>query len=175
MNLALLGLRLVVGLVFAAHGAQKLFGAFGGGGIEGTAANFDQIGLRPGKLNAWAAGTAEFFGGTLIALGLFTPFVAAGLIAVMTTAVLTLHLRNGFFNTNGGFEFNLVLVAAAFALAGIGPGSWSLDNAFGIELTGAGWALGALGAGVLGGIGGVLIGRLSLRRGRPTHGEPDTA
>jgi putative oxidoreductase len=174
MNLALLGLRVVVGLVFLAHGAQKLFGAFGGGGIEGTGESFEQIGLRPGRLNAWAAGTAEFFGGGLIALGLLTPFVAAGLIAVMTTAVLVLHLRNGFFNTNGGFEYNLVLVATAFALAGIGPGDWSLDNAFNIELTGTGWALGALGVGVLVGIGGVLIGRSSLRRQRP-HGQPGAA
>jgi putative oxidoreductase len=174
MDLVLLALRLVVGLVFVAHGAQKLFGAFGGGGIEGTGETFDQIGLRPGRLNALAAGTAEFFGGALIALGLLTPFAAAGLIAVMTTAVLILHLRNGFFNTNGGFEYNLVLVATAFALAGIGPGNWSLDNALNIELTGTGWALGALGAGVLVGIGGVLIGRASLRGQRP-HGQPGTA
>jgi putative oxidoreductase len=93
---------------------------------------------------------------------------------VMTTAVLVLHLRNGFFNTNGGFEYNLVLVATAFALAGIGPGDWSLDNAFSIELTGTDWALGALGVGVLVGIGGVLIGRSSLRRQRP-HGQPGAA
>ncbi len=174
MDLALLGLRIVIGLVFAAHGAQKLFGAFGGGGIEGTGAHFEQIGLRPGRLNAWAAGTAEFFGGSLIALGLLTPFAAAGLIGVMTTAVLTVHLRNGFFNANNGFEFNLVLVAAAFALAGIGPGNWSLDNALNIELTGAGWALGALGAGVLASIGIVLIGRIAPLRRRP-HGQPGPA
>jgi putative oxidoreductase len=160
MELALLVLRLVVGLGFAAHGAQKLFGSFGGHGIEGTGGFFDQLGLRPGKAHAWFAGTAEFFGGLLIALGLLTPFAAAGLIGVMTAAILTVHRPNGFFNTNNGYEYNLVLVAAVFALAGIGAGEWSLDNAVGLELTGTGWALGALGAGILGGLGAVIGGRL---------------
>jgi putative oxidoreductase len=170
MNLALFGLRVVLGLVFAAHGAQKLFGAFNGGGIEGTGGHFEQLGLRPGRLNAWAAGAAEFFGGALIALGLLTPFAAAGLIGVMTAAVLTVHLPNGFFNTENGFEYNLVLAVTAFALAGIGPGDWSLDNALNIELTGTGWALGALGAGALAGIGAVLSGHLApLRRGPHGH------
>src|SRR5215213_3702607 len=119
MDLALLVLRLVLGLTFAAHGAQKLFGVFGGHGIEGTAGFFEQIGLRPGKLHAWASGFAEFGGGVLIALGLFVPFAAAALIAVMVAAVLTVHLRNGFFATENGYEYNLELVAAAFALAAI--------------------------------------------------------
>jgi putative oxidoreductase len=174
MNLALLGLRIILGLVFAAHGAQKLFGAFGGGGIDGTGGSFEQLGLRPARLNAWAAGTAEFFGGVLIALGLLTQFAAAALIGVMTTAVLTVHLRSGFFNTKGGFEYNLVLVATAFALAGIGPGDWSLDNALNIELSGTGWALAALGAGVLAAIGAVLIGRFAPH-GRQPHGQPGAA
>src|ERR687887_982090 len=108
MDLALLVLRLVVGLTFAAHGAQKLFGAFGGHGIDGTAGFFEAIGLRPGRLHAWAAGSAEFFGGLLIALGLVTPFAAAALIAVMTAAIFSVHLRNGFFSTNNGYEYNLV-------------------------------------------------------------------
>src|SRR5215211_369162 len=99
MDLALLVLRLVVGLAFAAHGAQKLFGVFGGHGIEGTAGFFEQIGLRPGKVHAWASGSAEFFGGLAIALGIVTPVAAAALIAVMTAAVLTVHVKNGFFNT----------------------------------------------------------------------------
>jgi putative oxidoreductase len=173
MEIALLGLRLVVG-PFAAHGAQKLFGLFGGGGIEGTAGAFDQIGLRPVKLHAWLAGAAEFGGGLLIALGLVTPFAAAALIAVMTAAVLTVHLRNGFFATNNGYEYNLVLAVAVFALAGTGPGEWSLDTVLGIDLAGAGWALGAFGAGVLGGLGAVLSGRLASERGAD-HGQPDAA
>src|SRR3954469_22112274 len=95
MDLGLLVLRVVIGLLFAGHGAQKLFGAFGGGGLEGTAEMFDNIGLRPGALHARAAGTFEFMGGLLLALGLFTPFAAAALIAVMTAAVVTVHAPNG--------------------------------------------------------------------------------
>jgi putative oxidoreductase len=164
MELALLALRLVVGLGFAAHGAQKLFGAFGGHGIEGTAGFFEQIGLRPGRLHARAAGTSEFLGGLLIAAGLLTPFAAAALIAVMTAAILTVHRPNGFFVTGNGYEYNLVLATVAFALAGIGAGTWSLDNALGLDLNGTAWALGALGAGVLGGLGAVFSGRLTARQ-----------
>jgi putative oxidoreductase len=134
MEIALLGLRLVVGLAFAAHGAQKLFGAFGGDGIGGTARSFERIGLRPGKLQAWMAGTTELVGSSLIALGLVTPFAATALIAVMTAAALTVG------------------------------GGWSLDSAVGIDLTGTLPALGALGAGVLGGLGAVLSGRLAPGR-----------
>jgi putative oxidoreductase len=174
MELALLVLRLVVGLGFAAHGAQKLFGAFGGHGIHGTAGFFEQIGLRPGKAHARAAGAAEFLGGLLIALGLVTPFAAAALIAVMTAAVLTVHVRNGFFVTSNGYEYNLMLVAALFALAGIGAGEWSLDNALGLDVAGTGWALAALGAGIVGGLGAVLGGRLVGQR-QPGHGQPHAA
>jgi putative oxidoreductase len=161
MNLALLVLHVVVGLLFFAHGAQKLFGWFGGYGIEGTAGFFEQIGLRPGRLHAWAAGFAETIGGLLLAFGLFTPIGAALVIAVMTTAVIVVHWQKGLFNQDGGFEFNLTLVAVAFALSGVGPGEWSLDNVFGIDWTGAGWALIALAAGLLGGIGAVIQGRAS--------------
>ena len=176
MDLALLVLRLVAGLGFAAHGAQKLFGAFGGHGIEGTAGFFEQIGLRPGKLHAWVAATTEFLGGLAIALGIVTPISAAALIGVMTAAVLTVHLKNGFFNTNQGYELNLILAATLFALAGIGAGEWSLDNALGIDLSGAAWALGALGVGVLGGLVAVIGGRLvSRERGTHERGQPSTA
>jgi putative oxidoreductase len=170
MDIGLLVLHVAVGLAFAAHGAQKLFGLFGGHGIDGTAGFFEQIGLRPGRLHAWASGIAEFGGGILIALGLFVPFAAAALIAVMVAAVLTVHLPNGFFNSDNGYEYNLELVAVAFALAAIGAGDLSLDAAFGLDLAGTAWALGALGAGVLGGGAAVLTGRLAAdRRG---SGEP---
>jgi putative oxidoreductase len=165
MDLALIVLRLVVGLLFAGHGAQKLFGAFGGGGLEGTAGMFDKIGLRPGGFNARAAGTAEFVGGLLIAVGLFTPFAAAALIGVMTTAVLAVHGPNGIWNTNKGYEYNLVLAAAVFALSGIGAGAWSLDSAFGFDLHGVIWALGALAVGLLGGVGAILSGHQAARFG----------
>jgi putative oxidoreductase len=174
MNLALLILRLVVGLGFAAHGAQKLFGSFGGGGIAGTAGFFEQVGLRPGKLHALAAGTSEFAGGLLIALGLLTPLAAAALIGVMTAAVLTVHARNGFFNASNGYEYNLTLAAAAFTLAGVGAGHWSLDHALGVDLTSTGWALAALAAGILGGLGAVASGRLTSQRAAD-HTQPDTA
>lgn len=159
MDLALLALRLTVGLLFAGHGAQKLFGAFGGSGIAETAAGFEQMGLRPGRLHATAAGCAELGGGLLFALGLLTPLAAVAIIAVMGTAILTVHARNGLWNTERGFEYNLVLIAVAFALAGAGPGAWSLDGALGLSLSGAAWALGVLAVGLAGAIGTVLIGR----------------
>lgn len=163
MNLAMLVLRLVVGLLFVGHGAQKLFGAFGGAGLEGTAAGFDRMGLHPPRVHAMAAGCAELGAGLLLALGLLTPLGAALVVAVMTTAVITVHARNGLWNTEGGFEFNLTLIAAAFAMVGAGPGAWSLDDALGLELAGAGWAVAALGAGVLGAIAAVAGDRLAHR------------
>jgi putative oxidoreductase len=161
MNLALLVLHVVIGLLFFAHGTQKLFGWFGGYGIGGTAGFFEQIGLRPGRLHAWGAALGETLGGLLLALGLFTPIGSALVIAVMVTAVIAVHWPKGFFNTEGGYEFNLTLVSVAFALAGVGPGEWSLDNVVGIDWTGTGWALIALGAGIVGGIGAVIQGRAS--------------
>jgi putative oxidoreductase len=174
METALLALRLIVGLTFVAHAAPKLFKVSGGGGIQGTADAFDQIGLRPSKLHAWLAALAELGGGLLIALGLVTPLAAAALIAVMTAAVVAVHLRNGFFNADNGYEYNLVLAVAVFAVAGIGPGEWSLDNALDIHMSGTEWALGALGAGVLGGLGAVLGGRLTSHRAGG-HRQPDAA
>jgi putative oxidoreductase len=159
VDLALLLLRLIVGLLFVGHGAQKLFGVLGGTGIKGTAAGFEQMGLRPARLHATAAGCAELGGGLLLALGLLTPLAAAAIIAVMVTAIITVHARNGLWNTEKGFEYNLVLIAAAFAVVGTGPGAWSLDHALGLDLSGTEWALIALLAGVLGAIGTVLIGR----------------
>jgi putative oxidoreductase len=163
VNLAMLVLRLVVGLLFVGHGAQKLFGAFGGAGLEGTAAGFDRMGLRPARLHAIAAGCAELGGGLLLALGLLTPLGAALIVAVMITAVIAVHARNGLWNTEGGFELNLTLVAAAFALAGAGPGAWSLDDALGLRMAGTGWALGALGIGILAGVVAVTSDRLAHR------------
>jgi putative oxidoreductase len=160
MNLALLVLRLVVGLTFMAHGLQKLVGAFDGPGIKGFAGVLEQLGLRPGKVHAGAVAITETVGGLLIALGLVTTPAAAALVAVMTGAVAMVHLKNGFFATNQGYEFNLALVAALFALAGIGAGAWSLDNAAGIDLAGTWWAVGAAAAGFLGGLGAIAAGRL---------------
>ena len=163
MNLGLLILRVVVGLLFVGHGAQKLFGIWGGHGLQGTAGFFEAIGLRPGRFHATAAGVIEFAGGALLALGLVTPFAAAALIAVMTAAVITVHGSKGLWSTGGGYEYNLVLAAAAFALASIGAGNWSLDHALSLSDHGVLWAVGALAVGLLGGIAAVVSGRSMAR------------
>jgi putative oxidoreductase len=172
MDLALFVVRVVVGLLFVGHGSQKLFGVLGGPGLTGTADMFDAISLRPGHLHARAAGTAEAVGGALLALGLLTPVAAALLIAVMVAAIVTVHLPKGIWNSGGGYEYNVVIAAAAFALAGAGPGQWSLDNALGIGWSSTGWALAALCAGLIGGFGAVIGGRMGAareQRGAPAH------
>src|SRR5579884_3022490 len=108
MDIALLILRLIVGLAFAAHGAQKLFGWFGGYGLAATGGYFDSIGFRPGKLFAGAAGASELAGGLLVALGLGGPIAATLIIATMTVAALGVHVANGFFAQNNGFELPLL-------------------------------------------------------------------
>jgi putative oxidoreductase len=153
MKIGRLLLRLVVGGLFVGHGTQKLFGWFGGQGLDATAQGFEQLGLRPGRRNAIAAGGAETGGGALLAAGLATPLAASVLIATMLTAIHRVHAKNGPWLTNGGYEYNLVLIAAALALAEVGPGGLSLDGALGRERSGSGWALAALGAGALGAIG----------------------
>lgn len=121
-------LRLAVGAVFFAHGAQKLFGWFGGPGIAGTAGFFGQIGLAPAVFWAWLVALVEFFGGIALILGLVTS-VAAVLLAInMAVAFFAVHLRNGFFLP--GVEYALVLFAASVALALSGPGKWGLDDRF---------------------------------------------
>jgi putative oxidoreductase len=161
MDLVLLVLRVVVGLLFVGHGTQKLFGWCGGHGLAGTGGFFESLGLRPGRVHAFAGGLGEAGGGLLLALGLLTPIGAAAIIGVMTVAIIVVHLSKGVWVTNGGFEYNLVLMSVAFALAGVGPGSWSLDNALGIDWASTGWALAALGAGVLGGLLAIAQGRLA--------------
>jgi putative oxidoreductase len=146
-------LRLVVGGLFIGHGAQKLFGWFGGHGLDATAQGFEHLGLRPGRRNAIAAGGAEAGGGALLAAGLATPLAASVLIATMLTAIYRVHAKNGPWASNGGYEYNLVLIAAVLALAELGPGEISLDAARGKERSGFGWALASLFAGGLGAMG----------------------
>ena len=150
MKLGMTVFRATIGVIFFAHGAQKLFGWFGGHGLDGTAKAFDSMGLRPGRRQALIAGASEAGGGALLGLGLLTPVGAAAVIGVMNEAVRTVHLDKGFFVTNGGYEFNLILAASAFALADSGPGPWSLDEKLGLRMSGPLWALGALGAGLAG-------------------------
>jgi putative oxidoreductase len=123
-----LPLRLGAGAIFAAHGAQKLFGWFGGYGLEGTAGWMTSIGLEPGLLMAAAAGSAEFVGGLLLIVGLLVRPAALILATTMIVAIVTVHLQNGLFLSNNGYEFGLALLAASAALAFRGAGSISVDR-----------------------------------------------
>src|SRR3954447_6526355 len=125
MNLGRLLLRAAIGEVFVVHGTQKLFGWFGGYGLDGTGQFFESLGLRPGRRNALAAGVTETAGGALIGLGLATPAAAAGLTAVMITALRTAIWKDGIKPATG--EFELLLAAGALALADAGPGALSVD------------------------------------------------
>ena len=151
MSIGLLILRLVVGLSLAAHGAQKLFGWFGGYGLAGTGQFLEQLGFRPGRRQAAQAGLAEALGGLFLAAGLLTPAAAAAVVAVMLVAAVSVHVKNGFFAQAGGYEYTLVLGAVALALAFTGPGALSADQALGIARSGAAWGLAALAAGLIGG------------------------
>ncbi|MHB1569528.1 MAG: DoxX family protein, partial [Solirubrobacteraceae bacterium] len=153
MTLGRLLLRSAVGGFFVGHGTQKLFGWFGGHGLDATGQFFENIGLRPGRRHALAAGAAEAGGGALIALGAATPVAASVLIATMLTAIKRVHLKNGPWSSNGGYEYNVVLIAAALALAEAGPGSLSVDSARGSEMKGPKWALIALALGIAGAAG----------------------
>lgn len=164
MNAALLVLRVIVGGLFAGHGCQKLFGRFGGHGVKGNASFFETIGLSPGLPLVLVAGMAELVGGVLLAAGLFVPVAALLLVGVMTTAVAAVHSRNGLWVTNGGVEYPLVMAAVAFAVAALGPGSISLDHAFGIRWFGLEWAAAAALAGGLGGLGAPVLSRTTRRR-----------
>lgn len=169
MKIGRLILRLVIGGLFIGHGTQKLFGWFGGYGLDATGEAFEQTGLRPGRTNALAAGVAETGGGTLLAAGLATPLAAATLTSVMLTAIRRVHAAKGVWATDGGYEYNLVLTAAVLALVDAGPGSLSVDAARGAELTGPVWTLAALAGGVLGAVG---VDVLANREAAPEVAEP---
>jgi len=160
MDIGLLVLRLAVGLTMAAHGGQKLFGWFGGYGLAGTGGFLETLGFRPGRVHASLAGTAELLGGLLIALGLLTPVGAALVIAVMVVAIGSVHLPKGFFVSDGGFEYNLMIVASSAALAFAGPGAYSLDAVDGLYA--GGWV-----AGIVAVIAGLVLGGGALAARRP--------
>jgi putative oxidoreductase len=145
------GFRVVVGLVFAAHGWAK---RFSGGGIDGTAGWFDSIGMRPGRLHANLASSTEMLTGVMLAVGLLTPFAAAGIIGVMMVAGWVVHRSKGFFIVGDGWEYNFVLALTALLVAGLGPGRWSIDHALGIadDLNGWGGLAIALALGLGGGL-----------------------
>jgi putative oxidoreductase len=150
MDIGLLVLRTVLGLTLAAHGAQKLFGWFGGYGLDGVGQFLESIGFVPGRRQALLAGLSEMGGGLLLALGLFTPAAAAVTLAVMGVAAVSVHWKAGFFASQGGYEYTLVLGLAALSLAFTGPGALSLDAALGVQFAGARWGLAALAVGLAG-------------------------
>jgi putative oxidoreductase len=158
MKLGMALLRITVGALFMGHGLQKLKGWFSGHGLEATAAGLENLGLRPGKVHATAAGTAETAGGAMLAGGLATPVAASMLSGVMTVAIDKVHKDNGVWVMNNGSEYNLVMMAAVFAIASAGPGPWSLDERLGIRRSGSGVGLAQLAAGLLGGAAAIHLG-----------------
>ncbi|GMA61653.1 DoxX family protein [Alicyclobacillus fastidiosus] len=126
MGYGLLIIRLIVGLSFAGHGTQKLFGWFGGHGLKGTGGWLESIGVKPGALLALVAGLAELIGGLLFAAGLWLPVAAALIVITMLVAIFTVHGKNGYWVTQNGFEYNLILIAIAVGIALIGPGVYAL-------------------------------------------------
>ncbi len=152
MGLGKLVLRATLGGYFFGHGMQKLAGWFGGGGLDGTGQMFEQIGLRPGRENALLAGAAEAGGGSLLALGLFTPAAVSMLTGVMTNAIRHVHAKNGLWVTDGGIEYPAVILAVLAALVDGGPGRFSFDEALGIRLRGPLVAAVAMGAGAAGAV-----------------------
>ena len=132
--LGLLILRLGIGLIIAAHGAQKLFGVWGGPGMAKWTQSVQRLRIRPAQPWAWVAALSEFGGGVMLGLGLLSPLGSLAIIGAMLVAVATVHLANGFWNGKRGYEFNLSLIVGAAAIAFTGPGTYSLDNALGIHL-----------------------------------------
>lgn len=125
---ATLPLRLIAGVIFTAHGAQKLFAWFGGYGLEATGQWMESIGITPGYLMALMAGSAEFFGGLLLIVGLLTRPTSFVLAITMAVAIVTVHLKHGLFMSNNGYEFALTLLAISISLMVSGAGKLSLDN-----------------------------------------------
>ena len=128
LNLGLLVFRIVVAIVFLAHGLRHIFG---GGKIAGTGRWFESLGMRPGIVHAWVASVTEVGAGVLLVLGLLTPLAAAGVTGTMLVAWITNHLKNGFFifAPGEGYEYVMTLTFAGFLLATVGAGEWSLDHA----------------------------------------------
>jgi putative oxidoreductase len=190
MQVGLLLIHVVIGVLLAGHGAQKLFGIFGGYGLEGTGGYMEGFGLRPGKAFGAAAGAAELSGGLLLAAGLFTPLAAALIAGTMFVAARTDHAGKGLWIFNGGAEYVLTVSAVVLGLAFNGAGAWSLDAAIGWHVSGLVWGLGALAA-AAGGLFAILLTKratavesrarhdLERRRSGPhpryPHREPDSS
>lgn len=164
LDLGLLVVRVVFGLIFAAHGAQKLFGWFGGYGIAGTGGWLESSGYRPGRFFATALGLTEFTAGLLLALGFLGPVGPALIVTVMIVAMVTVHWKNAFFVTTNGIEHPLMFAVAAIGLALTGPGRYSLDYALRWqrwETPGITWVI--LAIGVIAGLANVAVRRPPLK------------
>lgn len=148
MGYATTVLRVVTGATMAGHGIQKLSHALGGHGPEGTAKAFEGMGFTPGRHFAMATGIAETAGGSMMAMGLGVPMACSMVTGVMAGAIAKVHYKNGYWVTDGGFEYNLGILASTFAVAGAGGGALTLDGLRGKKHRGFGWALAQLAVGV---------------------------
>lgn len=173
MNVARLAARSIIGGLFIGHGTQKLKGWFGGPGLAGTQGTMQAIGMHPARANAVAAGVTETAGGALLVAGLATPLASSALIGTMITAIRKVHLPNGPWVSKGGYEYNLVLIAALLALAEEGPGDISVDAALGRERSGLRWGLGALALGAAASTAAIELGRRFAHPGN-SAGDPVT-
>lgn len=160
MDTGLLLLRIVVGLLLVGHGAQKLFGWFGGGGLAGTAGFFRSVGYWPPRLMAGLAGGAEIVGGTGLALGLVTPLAGAVVIGTMLNAAVSVHRRNGLWAADNGYEYPLVLATAAAAIGFTGAGAASVDAWIGVGGGGVETGLFTIGLGLVTGSA-ILVSRIA--------------
>ncbi|MCL4369297.1 MAG: DoxX family protein [Chloroflexi bacterium] len=167
IDIGLLILRLVLGLVFIAHGSQKLFGWFGGGGIAGQVRLANNLGMRPPLFWALVSASGEFFGGLGILVGLLTPIAAIGIIGSMLVAIIKVHWSKGFWNAKGGIEWPIMLATVAFVLGLTGPGVLSLDYLLGINLPEPITYAALLAAMVVG-----VIAALTISSLRPATGAP---
>ncbi|HEX2029941.1 MAG TPA: DoxX family protein [Actinomycetota bacterium] len=152
MDVGLLVLRIGVGGLMFGHGAQKLWGWFGGHGLRGTSGFLESLGFRPGSRWAPLHGAAEATGGALLALGFLTPLGAGAVVGVMLVASVVVHGDKGLWATGGGYELPLLFAVGATALAFAGPGRYSLDAALGLPLAGWPFGLGAVALGLLAGV-----------------------
>jgi putative oxidoreductase len=165
-NLALLVLRAAIGSILLAHGYNK---AFGVGGLDGTARWFASLGLRPPALHARVAAFTELAAGTALALGLITSAACAATIGLMTVAAITDHRGKGFFVFKGGWEYVAAVGVVSAVVAAVGPGTWSLDNAFGWTAFGWAWSLVAILLGVVAAVGLVVVCRRPVASARGHH------